>query len=105
MMNLRPITRTVSDAVYVLDVIVGLDPRDYEATSEAAKYIPLGGYKQFLNQDGLRGKRLGVVRHPFVDSLSRSTISVSFEKHLNTLRYEKINNIVQMFYCFEGQDQ
>lgn len=92
MMNLRPISRTVSDAVYVLDVIVGFDPRDYEATSEAAKYIPVGGYKQFLNKDGLKGKRLGVVRHPFVNSLNGSTIFIAFERHLNTLRYEKINN-------------
>ncbi|EEF34109.1 amidase, putative [Ricinus communis] len=41
-----PITRTVSDAVYLLDVIVGYDPRDHEATFEAAKYTPFGGYKQ-----------------------------------------------------------
>ncbi|KAJ0076861.1 hypothetical protein Patl1_35679 [Pistacia atlantica] len=84
--TIGPISRTVSDAVYVLDVIAGFDPRDYEATSEAAKYIPIGGYKQFLNQDGLKGKRLGVVRHPFVNSLNGSTIFIAFERHLNTLR-------------------
>ncbi|KAF9617380.1 hypothetical protein IFM89_036301, partial [Coptis chinensis] len=42
-----PIGRTVSDAVYLLDVIVGYDPRDDEMTKEACQYIPLGGYKQF----------------------------------------------------------
>lgn len=47
-----PVTRTVSDAVRVLDVIVGFDPRDYEATQRAAKFIPAGGYKQFLIQTG-----------------------------------------------------
>ncbi|CAN1247769.1 Probable amidase At4g34880 [Linum perenne] len=57
----RPICRTVSDAVYVLDAIVGVDPRDYEATKEAAEFIPPGGYKQFLKKDGLRGKRLGIL--------------------------------------------
>ncbi|PON83428.1 Amidase [Trema orientale] len=31
---------TVSDAVYVLDAIVGYDPRDHEATKAAAKFIP-----------------------------------------------------------------
>ncbi|KAK4356151.1 hypothetical protein RND71_025122 [Anisodus tanguticus] len=57
---------TVSDAVYVLDSIVGFDIRDLEATRTAAKFIPTGGYKQFLNEDGLKGKILGVVRHSFL---------------------------------------
>ncbi|KAK9184644.1 hypothetical protein WN943_024995 [Citrus x changshan-huyou] len=80
------ISRTVSDAVYLLDVIVGFDSRDYEATSEAAKYIPVGGYKQFLNENGLKGKRLGVVRNLFSNALNGSTVITAFENHLNTLR-------------------
>ncbi|CAN1307613.1 Probable amidase At4g34880 [Linum perenne] len=56
--TIGPICRTVSDAVYVLDAIVGFDPRDCEATNEAAKFIPSGGYKQFLKKDGLKGKKL-----------------------------------------------
>ncbi|KAB1207602.1 hypothetical protein CJ030_MR7G022904 [Morella rubra] len=51
---------TVSDAVYVLDEIVGLDYRD-KATIKASLYIPRGGYKQFLKANGLRGKRLGIL--------------------------------------------
>ncbi|XAR59052.1 hypothetical protein NMG60_11014683 [Bertholletia excelsa] len=81
-----PICRTVSDAVIVLDAIVGFDPRDSEATEEAAKSIPAGGYKQFLNKDGLEGKRLGVVRNPFLALLNRSTGVSIFNQHLNTLR-------------------
>lgn len=54
-----PICRTVSDAVHVLDVIVGFDPRDHEATKSAAKLIPPNGYKQLLKIDGLKGKKLG----------------------------------------------
>ncbi|CAI0557547.1 unnamed protein product [Linum tenue] len=56
--TIGPICRTVSDAVYVLEAIVGYDPRDHEATKEAAGFVPCGGYKQFLKRDGLRGKRL-----------------------------------------------
>lgn len=70
----------------MLDSIVGFDPRDSEATKAAAKFIPLGGYTQFLNEDGLKGKRLGVIKYPF---LALSKISVSspvFEGHLQTLR-------------------
>ncbi|XP_058213140.1 probable amidase At4g34880 [Rhododendron vialii] len=84
--SIGPICRTVSDAVQVLDVIVGFDPRDFEATKEAAKFIPAGGYKQFLNLDGLKGKRLGVVRNPFLALSNKSTGVSTFESHLNTLR-------------------
>ncbi|KAH7851123.1 hypothetical protein Vadar_007597 [Vaccinium darrowii] len=84
--SIGPIGRTVSDAVQVLDAIVGFDPRDFEATKEAAKFIPAGGYKQFLNLDGLKGKRLGVVRNPFLALLNKSTGASTFENHLYTLR-------------------
>ncbi|PON83430.1 Amidase [Trema orientale] len=80
------LSRTVSDAVYVIDTIVGYDQRDHEATKEASKFIPLGGYKQFLKLDGLKGKRLGVVRKPFVDTINKPSVLHAFESHLNTLR-------------------
>ncbi|KAL6346637.1 hypothetical protein AAG906_000255 [Vitis piasezkii] len=80
-----PICRTVSDAVEVLDVIVGFDKRD-KATRTASKYIPRGGYKQFLNANGLKGKRLGIVRNlPYMFE----NVSVQpqvFEHHFHTLR-------------------
>ncbi|KAI8025812.1 putative amidase [Camellia lanceoleosa] len=84
--TIGPVCRTVSDAVHVLDAIVGFDPRDFEATKEAATFIPAGGYKQFLNKDGLKGKRLGVVRNPFLALLNRSKAVATFEHHLYTLR-------------------
>ncbi|CAN6911134.1 unnamed protein product, partial [Brassica oleracea] len=43
--SVGPICRTVSDAVIVLDAIVGYDPLD-EATKTASEFIPEGGYKQ-----------------------------------------------------------
>lgn len=83
--TIGPICRTVSDAVYVLDVIAGFDSSD-EATWEAAKYIPEGGYKQFLNKEGLKGKRLGVVRLPFADQMQGTAESAAFDLHIDTLR-------------------
>ncbi|KAJ4962768.1 hypothetical protein NE237_022707 [Protea cynaroides] len=59
-----PICRTVTDAVYVLDAIAGYDPYD-SATEAALQYIPPGGYLQYLNASGLKGKRLGIIRNPF----------------------------------------
>ncbi|KAJ6402941.1 hypothetical protein OIU84_014948 [Salix udensis] len=84
--TIGPICRTVSDAVYVLDAIVGFDPRDSEATTKAAEFIPAGGYKQFLRKDGLKGKRVGVVRNPFFDSFNDSTVISTFNHHLKVLR-------------------
>ncbi|KAF7848686.1 hypothetical protein BT93_L1745 [Corymbia citriodora subsp. variegata] len=80
-----PMCRTVADAVDVLDVIVGFDPYDAKATREASKYIPRGGYKQFLKADGLKGKRLGIVK-PFFDFSSGSPVAKAFESHFNILR-------------------
>ncbi|KAI8021597.1 putative amidase [Camellia lanceoleosa] len=80
-----PICRTVSDAVYVLDAIVGFDPYDAVATRKASKYIPHGGYVQFLKADGLRGKRLGITSYPFFSFRNDSENSHAFELHFNTL--------------------
>ncbi|KAJ6707991.1 hypothetical protein OIU85_028283 [Salix viminalis] len=59
--TIGPICRTVSDAVYVLDAI-------------------------FLRKDGLKGKRVGVVRNPFFDSFNDSTVISTFNHHLKVLR-------------------
>ncbi|XP_044488597.1 probable amidase At4g34880 [Mangifera indica] len=80
-----PICRTVADAVYVLDAIVGFDHND-KATREASRYIPRGGYKQFLKPDGLKGKRLGIVRHTFSSTANSSQVIEAFERHIQTLR-------------------
>ncbi|GMP64180.1 hypothetical protein CsSME_00025571 [Camellia sinensis var. sinensis] len=71
----RPICRTVTDAVYVLNVTIGFDYCDAQATKEASKYIPRGGYMQFLKVDGLKGKRLGIVRNPFFNFANGSDLS------------------------------
>ncbi|CAL5341263.1 unnamed protein product [Camellia sinensis] len=84
--TIGPICRTVSDAVYVLDAIVGFDPYDAVATRKASKYIPHGRYVQFLKADGLRGKRLGMTSNSFFGFPNDSENSHAFELHFNTLR-------------------
>ncbi|KAJ4964749.1 hypothetical protein NE237_016598 [Protea cynaroides] len=80
-----PICRTVSDAVYVLDAIAGYDPYD-KATESASKFIPFGGYKQFLNENGLKRKRLGIVRSPFFDFPNENShLAQAFENHFQIL--------------------
>uniref|UniRef100_M0ZPH3 Amidase family protein n=1 Tax=Solanum tuberosum TaxID=4113 RepID=M0ZPH3_SOLTU len=76
-----PICRTVTDAVEVLDVIVGFDRDDFAATKKASTYIPHGGYRQFLKADGLRDKRLGISKDLF-----GSNDIKTYQQHFNTLR-------------------
>lgn len=55
-----PMCRTVEDATKVLEVIAGLDPMD-PITSYSEGKIP-ENYSQFLQNDGLKGARIGVFR-------------------------------------------
>jgi amidase len=55
-----PMARTVADAAVVLDVIAGVDPAD-SVTDRQRGRTP-ARFSYFLLADGLRGKRVGVVR-------------------------------------------
>ncbi|KAF8700787.1 hypothetical protein HU200_034144 [Digitaria exilis] len=81
--TIGPMCRTVSDAVHVLDAIVGYDELDAQATGAASKYIPHGGYTQFLKVDGLRGKRIGL-SYVLFQGFDNDHLAV-YEKHLNTM--------------------
>ena len=56
-----PMARTVEDAVRILEVLAGSDPRD-PVTADADRRLPPGGYLAHLRSDGLEGARIGVVR-------------------------------------------
>jgi amidase len=58
-----PMARTVRDAALILNALTGVDPRD-EATNESRGHM-VADYTKFLDQDGLRGMRLGVARKFF----------------------------------------
>ena len=55
-----PITRTVEDAARMLDVMAGYDPED-PITAFSIGRIP-ASYTEFLDPDGLKGVRIGVLR-------------------------------------------
>jgi Asp-tRNA(Asn)/Glu-tRNA(Gln) amidotransferase A subunit family amidase len=55
-----PLARSVIDLVLVLDATVGPDPADPQ-TAVAAGRTP-STYRQFLKRDGLKGKRLGLLK-------------------------------------------
>jgi amidase len=54
-----PMARTVTDAAILLGAMAGSDPRD-PATVDADQHAT--DYTRFLDPNGLRGKRIGVVR-------------------------------------------
>jgi Asp-tRNA(Asn)/Glu-tRNA(Gln) amidotransferase A subunit family amidase len=58
--TIGPIARTVRDAALVLDAIVGYDPKD-PVTAASYRQIP-ESYTAFLQPNGLRGMRFGVIR-------------------------------------------
>jgi len=65
--TIGPIARTVRDTALVLDAIAGFDPKD-PVTAASYGHTP-ESYTAFLQPNGLRGMRLGVIRQ----SMDRET--------------------------------
>ena len=59
-----PMARSVRDVAIVLGALTGVDPRD-DATKASAGNFPTD-YTRFLDPNGLRGARIGVVRETFM---------------------------------------
>jgi amidase len=59
-----PMTRTVEDAAYVLDVLVGFDPEDpFTSVNRIARHT--GSFTEGLAESTVKGKRFGVLREAF----------------------------------------
>jgi amidase len=58
--SLGPMARTVKDLAMLLDVMVGYDPED-PITARGVGHVP-DTFTKFLNKDGLKGARLGILR-------------------------------------------
>ena len=55
-----PMARTVTDAVHLLDAMLGVDARDAATSRSVGKAA--AGYARFLDANGLKGLRVGVAR-------------------------------------------
>jgi amidase len=74
-----PMTRTVKDAAILLGAIEGKDPED-QITNDTNRKSHTD-YTQFLNANGLKGTRIGVVRkyfgfHPEVDKVMEGAMAI-----------------------------
>jgi len=87
--SLGPIARTVEDVAALLDVLVGYDADD-PITAHGAAHIE-GSYTRFLDADGLRGARLGVLREPIgigseANSADFAKVDAAFARSVAELR-------------------
>jgi amidase len=74
-----PMARTVADAAALLNALTGIDPRDAITKTSAGK--AQSDYTKFLDPNGLKGARLGIVRKSFgfnerVDKLMEEALDV-----------------------------
>lgn len=72
-----PHGRTVADAATVLGALTGVDPRDPATSGSDGKFHT--DYTVFLNADGLRGARIGVVRNTGFFGYSEETDRIAEE--------------------------
>lgn len=79
-----PMTRSVEDAARLLGIIAGYDPAD-PVTQAAEGNIP-SDYTAYLDEDGLRGARLGVLRTLSNSPTADSEIAALFDAAIADLR-------------------
>src|SRR5690606_18733421 len=79
-----PITRTVADAAIMMDVMAGHDSAD-PSTREAGDHISPGGYAAFLDRDGMKGARIGVLKRFFGNRLEHQAVNAVIQEALAIL--------------------
>ncbi|MCW9707883.1 amidase [Fodinibius salsisoli] len=89
-----PMARTVTDAAVALGTMVGVDPEDAKTTPSKNHFTT--DYIQFLNEDGLKGKRLGFWKEPLgehhrVDTLMQQTARLLEEQGAEIIELENIS--------------
>ena len=87
--SLGPMARTVKDLATLLDIMVGYDPED-PITARGVGHIP-DTFAKFLNKDGLKGARLGVLRESIglnaePDSEDFKKVTEVFDKAIGELK-------------------
>lgn len=89
-----PMVRTVRDAAILLGALTGIDPDD-DKTAASEEHIH-EDYTQFLNEDGLEGKRIGFYTQPMgnhfrVDTLMNQTIAKLEELGAEVIEIDQIS--------------
>lgn len=87
--SLGPMARTVTDMAKLLDVMAGYDPED-PVTALGVTHTPKS-YTEFLDANGLKGARIGILREPMGDQRSPDsedfrTVTTMFDKAVADLK-------------------
>jgi len=90
-----PMARTVRDAAIALGTMVGIDKEDPKTSNSEGNFIT--DYTQYLNKDGLKGKRLGfwtgpLGEHHRVDTLMQKTVRLLKEQGAEIVEFENFPN-------------
>jgi amidase len=88
--SLGPMTRTVTDLAALLDVMVGYDPDD-PITALGFGKVPSASYTKFLDRNGLKGARIGILRESMgsssePDSEDFKKVTALFDKAVADLK-------------------
>ncbi|KAF9620774.1 hypothetical protein IFM89_014507 [Coptis chinensis] len=89
--TIGPICRTVTDAVYVLDAIVGFDPKDAKATRKASKFIPHGGA---ILVDNLNISNVDIILNSTVSGEALALVT-EFKLYINAYLEELVTSPVR----------
>ena len=89
-----PMARTVTDAAIALGPMTGVDPADSKTAASEGNFHT--DYSQFLNENGLEGKRIGfwtgpMDRHWRVDTLMHETVELLKDKGATIVEIETIS--------------
>ena len=89
-----PLTRTVTDAAILLEVLAGVDDSDAvtkESVGKATKYT------KFLDANGLKGKRIGVEKkrhtNQFLNELQEKALDVLKQQGATIVEVEYLDNV------------
>ena len=74
-----PMGRTVADVAIALGAMTGIDSADTKTLSSAGKFHSENGYVQYLKDNGVQGKRIGLLKK-----------SMGFSDKVDTLMYETV---------------
>lgn len=107
-----PMARTVRDAAIGLGALVGIDPADEKTLASKGRFY--SDYTQFLKEDGLKGKRIGLFKAPLGINFKVDTLmskAVSFLKsqgaeviEVNELSRGKVDSCEMEIMLYEYKD-
>lgn len=99
-----PMARTVRDAAIFLGVLVGVDSTDEKTLESRGKFY--SDYTEFLKEDGLKGKRIGLYKKPLgqnykVDTLMYKAVGFLKSQGVEIIEIDEISSGKMGYYSLE----